>query len=281
MKKYLGVWIFSSLVVGFEYYALNFNPHLSLLAKLQSRGLLGQSLDISPSPGRMVSLWLGWVGLSLMIIMNVYSMRKRFRFMQSWGKLSAWLNFHVFCGLLGPTLILFHCNFKVRGLVSISFWSMVVSFTSGIIGRYFYVQMLREKNFFETEAERIEQKIDRMLQRTLAAVSLEENQKYKELALRHAGLLPGDLDSINPFQALAHAFAGDIRMSFSPPLIPAAWPAGSKYLLAGFALNKRRASFLAPFQKLMGYWHAFHFPFAIFMYVVAVIHILAAMVLGV
>ena len=32
------------------------------------------------------------------------------------------------------------------GLVAISFWSMVVSATSGIIGRYFYVQLLSKKS---------------------------------------------------------------------------------------------------------------------------------------
>ena len=281
MKKYMSLWIFCFVLVGFEYYALNFHTHLSILTKLQAKGLIRDTLEVSPVPGRAVSLWLGWIGLSLMLIMNLYSMRKRFRFMQSWGKLSDWLNFHVFCGLLGPTFILFHCNFKVRGIVAISFWSMVVSFTSGIIGRYFYVQMLREKNFFDTEAERIDAKIKRNLERAKITLTAEEDVSYKNLALAYAGLPPEDAEQINPFTALASALAGDIRLSLKPPPVPKAWPQNIKYLLAGYAVNKRRAAFLLPFQKLMGYWHAFHFPFAVFMYVVAVIHVLAALVLGV
>lgn len=53
----------------------------------------------------MISLWLAWLGIGLMILMNLYSMRG----------------------------------------------SMVISFTSDVVGRYFYVQMLREKKSFEVE----------------------------------------------------------------------------------------------------------------------------------
>ena len=124
MRFFLYLWLLLAIALSFEYWALNFHPSLSLL-------------HLSPEPGRPLSLWLGWVGLGLMVIMNVYSLRKRISGLGGWGRLSSWLNFHVFCGLVGPTLILFHCNFKVRGLVAISFWSMITSFSSGIIGRYF------------------------------------------------------------------------------------------------------------------------------------------------
>ena len=281
MKKYVTVWLFLFAIVGYEYFALNFSPNLSLLNRLQKRGLISATLQFSVAPGRTISLWLGWVGLGLMVIMNVYSVRKRFGFMQSWGKLSDWLNFHVFCGLVGPTFILFHCNFKVRGIVGISFWSMVISFASGIVGRYFYVQMLKGKNNFEVEAEQKEKQLAKILSYSKIHVPDAERTKYKQLALAYVGMPARVEDSLNPFAAMFSAIAGDIRLAFKYPARPHGWPRGTEFLLAEYALSKRKASFLIFFQKLMGYWHAFHFPFAVFMYIVAVIHVAAALVLGV
>lgn len=281
MKKYTFIWLIIFLAVGLEYFALNFSPHWSLLLKLQSKGLINSAQEISPLPGRIVSLWLGWIGLGLMIIMNVYSMRKRIRPLQNMGKLSDWLNFHIFCGLLGPSLILFHCNFKVRGIVAISFWSMVVSFTSGIIGRYFYVQLARNQNNYETESDRREQQLTKVLETKKITTTETELDAYKHLALTYVGLPDGTTTSVNPIFALFYAIAGDIRLYFKLPVIPKNWPVATEHILAEYALNKRRAMLLEPFQKLMGYWHTFHFPFAMFMYVVAVVHVAAALVLGV
>ena len=281
MKKYMTVWFVSSVLVCFEYYALNFRPQLSLLAALQKNGFLYANFVVSPEPGRSPSLWLGWIGLGLMVIMNLYSMRKRFSIMQHWGKLSNWLNFHIFCGLLGPTFILFHCNFKVRGLVGISFWSMVVSFSSGIIGRYFYAQILKEKHFFENEAIKHEAKLSSFLAARKIEASDEEKNKYKSLALAYVGLPGGEAIAMNPFFALVNAMAGDIRLIFKNPEKAQVWPEATQFILAKYAVNKRRSLFLQPFQKLMGYWYTFHFPFAVFMYVVAAIHVVVALLFGV
>lgn len=281
MSRYLTTWLIILVVISFEYFALNFSPGSSLLLSLQKRGFINEALEISAQPGRKVSLWLGWVGLGLMIFMNLYSMRKRLDFMKNLGKLSSWLNFHIFCGLLGPTLILFHSNFKVRGLVSISFWSMVISFTSGIVGRYFYVQMLREKSHLEEDAQKIDDKLKLFLEKSAQNFNEDLYKTTKHNALVLAGLPRGLQTELNPFSALYHSILGDFRLAVGQLKIDLSWPTGSRYFLQSYAISVRRALFLSAFQKLMGYWHTFHFPFAIFMYVVAVIHVAAALVLGV
>jgi hypothetical protein len=87
---------------------------------------------------------LGILGsLSMLIGVSVYMMRKRMRSMARMGLLKHWLEFHIFLCILGPILVLFHTSFKFGGLVSISFWSMVAVFLSGIIGRFIYIQIPR------------------------------------------------------------------------------------------------------------------------------------------
>ncbi|MEZ4987706.1 MAG: hypothetical protein R2795_22200 [Saprospiraceae bacterium] len=53
------------------------------------------------------------------------------------------MEFHIFLCTLGPVMILFHTAFKFGGIVSISFWSMVIVVASGVIGRFIYVQIPR------------------------------------------------------------------------------------------------------------------------------------------
>src|SRR5512138_1487208 len=98
---------------------------------------------------------MGIIGSLLMITgVIIYMVRKRYRMFSRVGILKYWLEFHIFLCTLGPMMILFHTAFKFRGLVAISFWSMVAVFLSGIIGRFIYIQIPRtvegrELNFNE------------------------------------------------------------------------------------------------------------------------------------
>lgn len=98
---------------------------------------------------------LGIAGSVIMITgVGAYMARKRYRFLSRLGVLKYWLEFHIFMCVLGTILIVFHAAFKVHGLAAISFWSMLISFTSGIAGRFIYLQIPRandgrELNRFE------------------------------------------------------------------------------------------------------------------------------------
>ena len=59
-----------------------------------------------------------------------------------------------------------HSSFKVGGLVSISFWSMVAVALSGVFGRYLYLQIPRTRAGEELSLAEVE-KADRELTRRL------------------------------------------------------------------------------------------------------------------
>lgn len=92
------------------------------------------------APTGLIGHGFGIVG-SLLVIIGVllYSSRKRVRLLARAGRLSDWLNFHIFLCLLGPYLVVLHTTFKFGGFVAISFWSMVLVVSSGVFGRYVYV----------------------------------------------------------------------------------------------------------------------------------------------
>ena len=86
-------------------------------------------------PSGSVGLALGVGGSALMLLMQVYSLRKKWKRLGHLGKLPRWLEFHIFCGILGPVLITFHTSFKFNGIVSVAYWSMLLVVASGFVGR--------------------------------------------------------------------------------------------------------------------------------------------------
>jgi hypothetical protein len=94
-------------------------------------------------PSGFIGHGVGIVGSALVLIMLLYSARKRWKVMQNWGNIRYWLDYHIWMGVAGPLLILFHTSFKFGGIVAVSFWSMVAVVLSGILGRYIYIQIPR------------------------------------------------------------------------------------------------------------------------------------------
>ncbi len=83
--------------------------------------------------------WLGIVGGSMMLVMLLYSVRKRVKWMRRLGAIRHWFRLHMILGILGPVLIMFHCGFKLGSQNSnVALASMIIVAVSGVVGRYIY-----------------------------------------------------------------------------------------------------------------------------------------------
>lgn len=270
------LWLSLTAVLAYESYCLNYKPQNSILKRVQPQVPALADVSLSPDPGRPISMFLGYAGLGIMIIMNLYSLRKRFHMLgRVLPEIPRMLDFHIFCGLMGPTLILFHSNFKVRGLVAISFWSMLVSAGSGVIGRYFYVQIAKNQKDVNQELEALRTSIVSYLQRKLP--NFDSNPLFDKY-VAFAGL-SSNPSSSGLIGALFNSVVGDLKLAFARPI--GNIPERAHLALVKYASLRRKEGFVGQFQKLMGYWHTFHLPFAYFMYIAAFFHVIAALVLGV
>ncbi len=102
---------------------------------------------------------LGILGFILMLATEtLYSLRKRSRSAR-WGKMSAWLQFHIFTGLVGPYMVLLHSAWKFNGLAGMVMLLTVVIVVSGFVGRYIYTAVPRSLDGAELEASILEQEI--------------------------------------------------------------------------------------------------------------------------
>jgi len=85
---------------------------------------------------------LGIIGGSLMTLLLFYPLRKRLRFMQSWGSIKHWFRIHMLFGVIGPVLILFHSNFHLGSTNSnVALICMLLVAGSGLIGRFLYTRI--------------------------------------------------------------------------------------------------------------------------------------------
>src|SRR5438046_2278389 len=92
------------------------------------------------SPNRGVGYWLGIIGGSLMLLLLVYSLRKRWTWLSFLGSTPGWFRFHMVLGIAGPVCILYHANFGIGATNSnVALFSMLTVAISGLIGRYIYV----------------------------------------------------------------------------------------------------------------------------------------------
>ena len=104
-----------------------------------------------PAAGELFGHGLGILGFILMLMTEIlYSLRKRTRSAR-WGRMSAWLQFHIFTGLIGPFMVLFHSSWKFNGLAGAVTLLTIVIVLSGIIGRYIYTRIPRTTEGLEIE----------------------------------------------------------------------------------------------------------------------------------
>ena len=82
---------------------------------------------------------LGILGGSLMLILLLYSFRKRVRWLVRFGHTRHWFRMHMVLGIIGPVLILYHCNFELGDLNSnVALYCTLLVAGSGVLGRYLY-----------------------------------------------------------------------------------------------------------------------------------------------
>jgi len=92
--------------------------------------------------GSDVGYYLGVVGGSMMLLLLLYPLRKRIGWLRALGGLRYWFAIHMFLGIAGPSLILFHAGFNAGSLnAAVALYSMLLVAGSGLIGRFIYTRI--------------------------------------------------------------------------------------------------------------------------------------------
>ena len=104
-----------------------------------------------PPAGDLFGHGIGIVGFVLMMLTEtLYSLRKRSRSVK-WGRMSAWLQFHIFPGIVGPYMVLLHTSWKFNGIAGATTLLTIIIVVSGFIGRYVFTRIPRTMDGLEIE----------------------------------------------------------------------------------------------------------------------------------
>ena len=120
-----------------------------------------------PPAGELFGHGMGILGFIFMLMTEtLYSLRKRSRSVK-WGKLSSWLQFHIFTGIVGPYMVLLHSSWKFNGIAGITTLFTIIIVISGFTGRYIFTRIPRTLDGLEIEG-RLSQEALKQARRLLA-----------------------------------------------------------------------------------------------------------------
>lgn len=240
-----------------------------------------------------IGYFLGIIGCVLLLILLVYPMRKRLKFLRFIGPVKNWFQIHMMMGVLTTLTILYHCNFTLGSLNStLALLSMLLVAGSGLIGRFLYAKI--HHGLFGRR---------RHLKDLLASVKLSAND-----AGGAAVFVPGLMQAVAKFDkqvlqppgSLWQAMALPVRLRFTArrgyrevmELVslqlelqgqnsavvadhrPRLEAACRSYLRKHFQHVRSVATFVA-YERLFALWHKVHLPFFGLLIVTMIVHIVA------
>jgi len=233
--------------------------------------------------------WLGVVGGSLMVVLLIYPLRKRFRVLAVLGPLKHWFRFHLFAGITGPLIVLFHSTFRVGSFnAAIALASMLLVVASGIIGRVIYRKI--HHGLYGSRATAAE--LQRTLELQLAA--LRGVLSGLPVVEREVGLFSA-LVSLQPqgrwqrgihFASLGwqrylagrrvhRAITGyDMRSGSEAAASREELRALARTIDNTLKAVQRTAQF-STYERLFSLWHVVHIPFLCMLVVTAIVHVVA------
>ena len=277
------------LVVGLGWYGWDY-----YMLGLEQR--VEHSLHRVLRPSGTVGLKLGMFGVALFMVIFVYPLRKRWRWLGAMGKTKHWLDFHSIVGVTAPIVITYHAAFKAGGLAGWAYWVMIGAALSGFVGRYIYTMIPRSQHATELSVGELDA----------------ENVSLSEELARQNVLEPGQLAEL-----LEVPSSQDVRRM---PLMTVLWTlllmdlrrpflvsslrrrvlsAGEGLLTLGGLLASRhrelelvitnarrqarlrtKIAFLDRIRQMLNLWHVVHRPFSISFVILVVVHIGVVVTMG-
>ncbi len=235
-------------------------------------------------PSGTFSHGLGVIGGSMITIgVIIYSGRKRIRALWSLGRLSTWLEVHIFLCLLGPVLVVYHSTFKAGGIAAISLWTMLSVAASGVVGRFLYVLIPRNIKGSELTSNQINEEFDRLgatLRESPIGANLIQSIDQHFSSIRHPETLGQTVSTFLRLMSIKWRVKRAVRALLAKSHLPHRMTRKLTKAASARASLIQRSILLLQVEKVFFYWHAIHLPFSIMMFVTLAVHISVAIWLG-
>ncbi|MEJ2447184.1 MAG: hypothetical protein P8Y37_04500 [Anaerolineales bacterium] len=217
-----------------------------------------------PAASSLFGHGLGILGFIMMLMTEtLYSIRKRYQFAR-WGKLQNWLSFHIFTGLVGPFLVFLHTSWKFQGLAGVLTLMTLIIVASGFIGRYFYTALPRSVEGTALETAQVLE----LIKSNQLQIKSWLNKNFPERST------DGLFDS--PDQKILPSTKKELHKLAQTSQDPES----TEHIQEIIAVNAKlhsQLSHLDRTRKLLAIWHTVHVPLGLSLFLVAFVHIFAAL----
>jgi hypothetical protein len=245
--------------------------------------------NITPESG--AGYWLGIIGGTLMLVLLLYPLRKKVRFLNRLGKIKYWFKLHMLFGVLGPVAIIFHANFSLGSTNSnVAFFSMALVASSGLVGRYFYTKIHhglygRKADLKELRTALKESKSKLGSHFTLTKEIVKKIKSSERLLLRNRNIFAATL--LWPLVFIRTVWTKrSLRKILNKSFLKAAAEKGWDKKMAR-SLSREANNEVQPyikglyemygfriFESLFSLWHFLHFPLFITLIITGVVHVI-------
>jgi hypothetical protein len=223
---------------------------------------------------------IGILGFVLMLMTEtLYTLRKRSKSAR-WGRMAAWLQFHIFTGLVGPYMVLLHSSWKFNGLAGIVTLLTAVIVISGIVGRYIYTAIPRTSDGIALEVD----DLSGLISETETSLSRWMEKQPPSVQKLIAAYWDPREKSDKPFQMIFGRFFSDfvfkikwwrVKQKMDVQFSDQASDVGD--LIKRKRALHRQIATLANARKLLALWHTVHIPIGMALFTTAFVHIVAAL----
>jgi hypothetical protein len=225
-----------------------------------------------PEASSLVGHGLGILGFVLMLATEtLYSLRKRATSAR-WGRMSSWMQFHIFTGIVGPYLVFLHTAWKFQGLAGVVTLLTGIVVLSGFIGRYIYTAVPRTSDGVVIEAAQLNEALDRV-EAELAA-ELGNTRSPSELLSWQE---PGGFGLI--FGRWLHELRESRRLerALSTSGLEADRVRAIRKLYTRRIEIARQTRSIQMARRMLAVWHSVHIPLGMALFAAAFVHIGAAL----
>ncbi len=246
----------------------------------------GEEGHLTPENG--LGYWLGIVGSLAMLALLLYPLRKRMGRARWLGSVAAWFRVHMMLGLIGPALILVHCNFKSGSLnATVALVAMLLVAGSGLVGRYFYGRV--HMGLYGRKARVEELLADSEALTAALGQDLAQDSDFSDrLAAHHTRSMSASLPARLFLQRgrsrrLRRRLTREARGLIRAEAARAGWSRAEQrrrradvaaHLGLYFAAVDKAAAF-GVYDRLLAAWHIAHLPMFLLLVIAAIVHVIA------
>ena len=262
-------------IAGVPYYRLSLGERARspLHPWLRPSGVIGQSA--------------GLLALLIFVFLWLYPLRKKYKALAFTGSVGRWLDIHILAAIGLPLLLAIHASWRFDGLVGLGYFAMLIVCASGVVGRYLYVRIPRSRSGVASTREEV------AVERRTLITEIAATTNLDPFVVERALSIGGSTGSAGIVGTLLHLASDDITRwrlmrSLRRRLRAARGGAAldKKTLDRVVGLASREVSLaqqlrmLDATQRVFGYWHVAHRPFAVTALVAVIIHVVVVVAVG-